>query len=62
MVAERTDRALTRLDEALRRIESASIRAQQTLADRAQRDDRLRQAITETLRDLDGLINEGSQG
>ena len=59
MIGERTERALTRLDAALRRIETASVRAGQVLAERTQRDDRLRQASTETLQALDALISPG---
>lgn len=59
MTGERTEKALARLERALHRIETASSRARAGLAEQTRKNDRLRQAIAETLRDLDLLIAEG---
>lgn len=59
MTGERTEKALARIDLAARRIEAAVARTQTALRAQGQENDRLRQAVTETLRDLDLLINGG---
>ncbi len=65
MIGERTEQALARIDSALARIERAGTQAgkaaQQTAvsaAEQARKHDRLRQAVAETLRDLDLLIGD----
>lgn len=58
MPGERTTKALARIDAALQRIDNAASRAERTLKAQHARNDHLRQAITETLRDLDLLIAE----
>lgn len=57
MTGERTQQALARIEAALGRIESAVPRTAASLATQQQRTERLRQAIGETIRDLDLLIS-----
>lgn len=59
MTGERTEKALARIDLAARRIDAAVARTEAALRAQGHENDRLRQAVTETLRDLDLLINGG---
>jgi hypothetical protein len=68
MIEDRTQQALARIDSALARIEQAGTRAGQAAsrsaeeaAQQARKHDRLRQAVAETLRDLDLLIGEKAE-
>ena len=56
MSGERTEKAFARIDLALDRITAAAGRAEAAVLAQGQRNDRLRQAVAETLRDLDALI------
>lgn len=64
MTGERTEKALARMDLALRRIEIAGVRAKAALDTKSRQNETLRRAVTETLRDLDQMINhaEGEAG
>ncbi|MFA7588686.1 MAG: hypothetical protein WCY11_21280 [Novosphingobium sp.] len=56
MTGERTSQALARIDAALARIEWATGRTGEAIAAQGRKHDALRQAVSETLRDLDILI------
>ncbi|MBC2668179.1 hypothetical protein ACFOON_11380 [Novosphingobium piscinae] len=62
MSGERTEKALARAEQALRRIDAARGRVAITLADQTRHNDRLRQAIAETLRDLDRMLATPDDG
>jgi hypothetical protein len=57
MSGDRTEKALARIDLALGRIAAAQGRAEAAALARTRHNERLKQAIAETLRDLDGLIH-----
>lgn len=62
MSGERTEKAFARIDQALGRIAAAASRAEAAAVARARHNDRLKQAIAETLRDLDALIYASDDG
>ena len=62
MSGERTEKAFARIDLALSRIDAATSRAEAAAVARARHNDRLKQAIAETLRDLDALIHSTDEG
>ena len=62
MTGDRTEQALARLERAAQRIEQAATRTGATLADETRRNAGLRQAISETLRELDQMISGNPGG
>ncbi len=62
MSCERTEQALARIDAALARIQKAATQAETAAGEQARRHDVLRQAVAETMRDLDILIKGQSEG
>lgn len=62
MTGERTETALARITAALSRIEQAGQAAEASARAQAERHDRLRAAVAETLHDLDILIGGGAAG
>ena len=58
MTGERTETALARIDAALARINEATTRVGTHGAELARRHDHLRNAVAQTLRELDLLIAE----
>jgi len=59
MNGERSEQALARIEAALGRIEAAIGRAESALASEVRRNEHLRRAIGDTLRELDQLIGKG---
>lgn len=62
MSSERTEQALARIDAALARIQNAAAQAETAVGEQARRHDVLRQAVAETVRDLDILIGGRNGG
>jgi len=58
MTGERTEQALARIDAAVARINAASALVGNRTGERARKHDHLRQAVAQTLHDLDLLIAE----
>lgn len=58
MEEDRTDRALSRIEAALTRLEVAAARPAAGTGDLEARHDRLRHAVTEALGQLDALIGQ----
>ncbi len=62
MSCERTEQALARIDAALARMQSAATHAETAAGEQARRHEVLRQAVAETMRDLDILIGGRNGG
>lgn len=60
MTGERTQMALARIEAALARLEKVGEPIESAARSAAERHDRLKAAVTETLRDLDRLIGNAA--